>query len=219
MAYLDQLRIDVRGRYLGQQIINTFMYCDDFPGATPGLDARLSPEITGAAMAGLRDAFTAIMRPSYEAIPCDGHVMSQLIMTRLRRLQTPPFQETYAINWVGSRAVAGLPSVCAAVISRRTAGGTRLLNGRIYLSGIVSDDVVEGSIDIASDTWTGMQAMGLAMQRPLAVEFLSLTPAVVQFRKSLGPFRVFPAAALRQLQPKTALALQRRRAPGHGRFG
>ena len=214
-----QWRIDVAGRYLDQDIVNTYMYVlAPGPIAVPAAEQR---EIIQRVMMvrALAAAFIDTWQIVYTSISVDECVYRLVRVTQVSPFVPERYGESFPVNWQSGRMVQGLPPNISAIVTRRWGNGSRQLNGRVFYGAIAAEDESGGLIVTPSDTWT---AMGLAQARmTLAINNggFTFSPAVINFRDPANPVEPYPAREVVLSQRVPRLASQRRRLPGHGAHG
>lgn len=224
----DIYRVDIRGRYQGQNMVVTFAYRTV---NTPEQNIIVPGDIT---LPGWSDdteitlLLTAIEGYWVSYLPIcsvDSLTWNLLRVSRftpdVERRQTASKE----VSWDGSQASEGLPSGVSAVVLRRARNtGSRRYRGHISLPGIRLDAVASGLINMASATWTNLTGFATALQRPLNANLPGW--GTIYWAPVIGGFRKLPPTgqpilwrALTESRARQNLGTQRSRIEGHGRTG
>lgn len=212
-------RIDVQGKYLGQDLINTYMFTNENAGVNAATTAQQYETYLLHQIDLLSTSFLSHWEAVYTAISVSDAIYSLVRITSLSPDPVLRVGAVYGVNWHSDRDVPGLPSNIAAIVTRRCLTGTRRFNGRVFFGGIAQDDVASGVITNVSDTWAAMGIAVNAMQGRLITDEATFVPSVVPFRTHSDPTVPFPFRSVVRSARIPQLASQRRRLPGHGRRG
>ncbi len=225
---MRQYRVDLHGRYFGQDIVNTHTYVEGEIESQPGpfnttLFDQGPPPTTGGLRA-IANAFVTRFEAAYKATSVSALVYDTIRVASLSPIVAKRVSASIEINWPGDNVVPGLPANQCAVITRRPNPGQRKLNGRIFIAGIAVGDVDGGVINPLSDTGTGLSLIRDALVGALVVNASGITQldyAVVAFRRAPTVRQVYFSFPTNNdsFNVKLQLRSQRRRLPGHGRTG
>lgn len=216
---INQIRIDIHGRYASQDVINTYMY-EAEPFAGPEI-LRPGNIITYQQLGELCDAWKVVWQGVYTSISVDGCAYDYVRVTALTAIRDHRSSASFPIAWTSGRVTPGLPPQAAAVVTRRWGNGQRTNNGRVYYAGIASADVVGGIIQAGSATWAAMQLAAVKMKTDLQLLGVQVwNPRIIAFRRPPPDggfsYRSRPCSIA---VPVPQMRSMRRRAPGHGRRG
>lgn len=206
------LRIDVRGRYDNQRIVNTFFYREI------GYNALFVPDQLAAI--GFTERFGTI----YGQISVSSCEYQEIRVRRFDSFGLRATSSVWAFQHISGRIVAGVPSFVSAVMKRQKRNaGTRKHRGKLCIAAIAQEDVVGNTILEASDTWNKMGLLAIAMRGAIrqvaanGVDNYIAVPVLGNFRKRLANGEEFDVAPVGEVVPRSFLGTQRHRAPRQGR--
>lgn len=216
MAEILQFRVDVRGRYLSQDLVNTFMYYAFLEG---------DEDDRGPATAALVSAFVNRFADAYSDLSVAAATYTQVIGYYLNVNVLQRFTYTQDVNWQSAVAAEGVPPAVAAIIKRRgELTGSRAFRGRIFVGGVRMLDVPGGIINPASHTAAALDVLAARIKEVLTVRpglptQVNFVPALIQFRRPALASGLYRQSRCGSTFVRPQLGTQRHRSPGHGRAG
>lgn len=209
-------RIDCRGRYVGQDIVNTFEYIG---GDFDGLDVN-AVNIFTAFTAGINAVY-----PQLLACMVDAYVSRQIIVYRESANPARRYAMYFPVSDDGEINENGLPPQVSAVIIRRALPQNATgLKGRLYLGCVPGIYTGSGIITDGTPYATALTELARRMASTQNVDLgagrrLLIFPMISTARRKVQPAGGVNWSALTQVVPRLQLGNQRRRCPGHGRRG
>lgn len=220
-------RVDVRGRYQGQLIVNTYNYRTTVaPLAVREVnDLSIVNWSDEQELSALMTAFKDSFEPTYTTISVDSCVYNTVRVSRVTSVSANRYSLSNSVDWHSGRAAVGCPSGVTAVMTRKFATtGSRRFRGRLSLAGIDLADTEAGVVRSAGATWTRMGALAVRLISTIdyvagGVEYrCQWIPVIGNFRRPTAGdnFLWRPVDLATRRAP---LGTQRSRLPGHGRSG
>jgi len=209
-------RVDVRGRYLNQDIVNTFQYV-----ASGDWGDRNNTD-------NVHTLFVDPAQGPYQLLlDCmsDGYISRQIIVARESSFPAVRYASYYSVNDSGTITETGLPSQVSAVVLRTCINrNNRTVRGRLFVGAVPAIYTDAGRIITASPLDDALQLLAARLPRSLDLRFgdaisYSMSPSINQSRRVTAPGREFTWQGITDGQVRDRLGTMRHRQPGHGRRG
>jgi len=209
-------RIDCRGRYLGQDIVNTFEYiCGDFDLQDVNAVNIFTMFTTG----------TSALYPALLDCMVDDYVSRQIIVYRESADPSKRYAMYFPIADDGTITENGLPpQVSAVVIRRAQPGNGQGLRGRLFVGCVPGVYVFGGQVIDPSPYSAALIELARRMLLGRTVDIgggrvSSAFPIITTARRRIQPPGGVNYSGMSQTVYRRQLGNQRRRAIGHGRRG
>jgi len=209
-------RVDVRGRYLGQDVVNTFQYIG---GVYDVWEANATQVFQGFTNGSL-SMYQILLRAMVE-----DYISRVIIVYRESANPARRYSQYFPVSDPGGIEEAGLPAQCAAVIIRRALPQNAVgLRGRVFIGAVPVIYTNAGSITdgtpyalALSDLQTRMRGSMRGAPTPAVTPVFF--PIISTSRRSVQPPGGINWNGITDTVTRTQLGNQRRRCPGHGRRG
>lgn len=209
-------RIDVRGRYLGQDCVNTFQYI-----SSPAFEDYNQPSSVYTAFTdGSLSIYSLLL-----ACMVDGYQSRVIIVSRESPRPSLRYSRYFPVSDPGGISEVGLPSQVSCVIIRRTnIGNGTNTRGRIFVGAVpglytAAGQIIDGSPLAVSLDDLAARMRGSITFRPVANILWLGEPAIVTSRRRLAPGQDYLWGGVALTNVRASLGTQRHRQPGHGRRG
>lgn len=209
-----QFRVDLRARYEGQYLVNTFHYYSDSDESEENLIEFIRANMITEPLFFIRRC-CCLTAEWYEIR------IGRLNTNRLNR-----WSVSVPISAAGVWDNLGMPPQVCAVVKRRAALSSRRFRGRIFVGALPRFGCIGGLIDTTQEIWNRLDAVRVVLVAPLGTLLGRerprplMAPILVNYQDTRErPFGLYGYAVAAVSQRSVPLRTHRRRQLGHGRSG